>query len=98
MLSDYHHQFYNEFLIIFYILFYSLYRISELFRHNAVQCGWSTTSRFVDIEEQFERLVDGNDLMLENIVCSFQGSKYRRILTDVYLTKFQNNLKTVAYY
>ncbi|XP_066931210.1 exosome complex component 10-like isoform X2 [Clytia hemisphaerica] len=44
-----------------------LNEISELFRHNAVQCGWTTTSRFVDTEERFERLVDGNDIMLESL-------------------------------
>jgi len=44
-------------------------RITELFRHNAVQCGWaSATSRFIDLEERFERLVDANDMMLESVV------------------------------
>lgn len=44
--------------------------IGELFRHHAVQCGWVSTSNSkfsTDLEERFERLVDANDIMLENV-------------------------------
>lgn len=42
--------------------------IGGLFRHHAVQCAWSSgTTSFKDVEERFERLVDANDIMLENV-------------------------------
>jgi len=41
--------------------------IGELLRHQAVQCSWrSGTSSSKDTEERFDRLVDANDIMLEN--------------------------------
>ena len=51
------------------------FSIGELLRHNAVQCGWSpggqkmSHAASTDIEERFERLIDANDIMIENIVC-----------------------------
>ena len=48
-----------------------IFSIGELLRHHAVQCSWAPASSSTrgEADERFDRLVDGNDIILENVVC-----------------------------
>jgi len=48
-----------------------LTNIGDLLQHSAVQCKWGSNhmsgKSAADIDEQFEKLVDANDILLENV-------------------------------